>query len=232
MKKLSFWAKNHKWQSWFIITFSYLLLIYLAVFLANVAFVAGLSLNLYSIFAIIGIAVLLFEFYPLKNTQFYTYKNRKRADLALVTTGFLLVFSLFNTMITEYEPASTTTNPYARQTILKSSASSFENDSKFTKVRKRIKRKSYQRTQQFKKIWQDRSQAVQVLLIFSTILLTLVLGYLIAILACSLSCSGSGIAALIVLILGWSGIIVGAILLIRRIIKKGKNKDKDTSKAI
>ena len=232
IQNLSFWAKNHKWESWFIIAFLHYILVISAVFLANAAFFAGLSLNLYWLFAFVGISIIALSFYPIKNSTSYNYKNRKRGDLALVASGFLLTFSLFNTMIAEYEPKPTSVNPLAVQTILKSNYSTFGNDSKFTKLRKRIKRRSYQRTQQFKAFWKAQSDIVQFLLILLTFIVAVLAAILIFALACSISCSGSGAGIGAVLILGWGAIAIGAFFIIRTIIRMGNAPKKDVDKNI
>ena len=221
MKKLSFWASNHKWQSWFIIAFLHFLLIISAMFLANAAFFAGISLNLYWLFAFIGIITVVLSFYPIKNTKSYTFRNRKRADFALITSGFLLIFSLFNVMISEYELKPTATNPHAVQTILKPTAD-FEKESKLTKVRKRLKRRSYQRTQQFKAFWKTQDDAAKVLLIILTLAVAIFLGIVVTYLGCALACSGSAGWAAAVFILGYGGIIIGSFFAIRAALKMSK----------
>lgn len=225
MKKLSFWASNNKWKSWVLIAFFYYLLIVAAMFLANAAFFAGVSLNLYWLFATIGIITIIFGFYPLKNTKAYTFKNRKRADFALVISGFFLTFSLFNVMISEYEVQPSRTNPYAVQTILKPTAD-FEQESTLTKLRKRLKRRSYQRTQQFKAFWKAQNEGTQALLIILTILVAVLLFFGVTALGCAVACSGSEALGAAIFIVGYAGIIIGSIFAIRAIVRKGKKSKK------
>ena len=59
------------------------------------------------------------------------------------------------------------------------------------------------------------------------ILLALILAYGVAALACSLSCAGSDAAAVIVAVLGLTGIVFLTIVLIRGILRKSK-KEKET----
>ncbi len=57
----------------------------------------------------------------------------------------------------------------------------------------------------------------KILLTVVTVALVLVLGYGIGALACALACSEMGIAAALVLIAGWGGLLVGGFFVIRRI---------------
>lgn len=223
LRKLSFWAKDHKWQSWFIIAIIHFFLVVSAVFLANAAFFTGLSLNLYSLFVLIGIIVITFAIYPKKNTKSYTFKNRKRADFALLTSGFLLVFSLFNVMVSEYEQKTTTTNPNAIQTILKPIPSNFGNESRLAKIRKRVKRKAYQKTQKLKVLWETKNEISKAFLITLALATTIFLGLLVTYLGAGLGSSGSTAAITLIFILGYGGIIVAAFFAIREVLR-GRTK--------
>ena len=65
-------------------------------------------------------------------------------------------------------------------------------------------------------------------LIIVTIIAALGLLYLVAALACSLSCNGSDAAAVVVLILGLAAIIWGTIAVINRISRGPKKKKKES----
>lgn len=171
----------------------------------------------------------------LTKKQFYI--RQKSCDLAIALCSFLMIGTLVNTSFTI--PYSTSviastviSKPPSAEEILASLQ--YRDKSSLTKQEKRILKEEFKK--QIKifakaKITGNKNGAEKALWITLTIIGAVGLLYLVAALACSLSCNGADAAAAIVAILGVGAIVWGTIALITRIVKGPKKKKENSPEA-
>jgi hypothetical protein len=239
-KQLSCWAKEHTWPSRFIIVFSFIIMNVLGI-------VTGLLLNdLDLVFPgwFIVLSVLTFGIawlkYPGKKQladkieRNRVYVFRKTCDTVLIGTTFMMFVYFGNRQVT---PLNTIVFPASAVNsfpLPKDTTKAYKSPEEFRKSLKDESGKPLKLTerkkllkQQLKAIKKDKttSEAGKVVLIILCVLLALVLAYGVAALSCSLSCSGSEGAAVVVALLGLTGIILLTFFLIRAILR-GSKKEK------
>lgn len=244
MKKISLWAKSHPWPARIIIVVSFILL-------NGLGIVTGLLLR--DLQVILPSATLLFFvslyaggvlFYPRKKNgghgqaRSLFYRRQKTCDLLLVGSTFLMIVYLGNhpRQIFNYPSpfssamASTSSLPKDSLNHAYKSGRDFMatvRDEK-GKLLKWKERKKLLKTQ-IKAIRHDDdlSPGAKAALIILCVLVALGLSYLVASLACSLSCSGSEAGAVVVAIGGSALIIFLTIIAIRAIMGKKKKQIKN-----
>jgi uncharacterized membrane protein len=236
MRKISFWAKHHRFQA---ITF----LVIIKLLLAYIAFYVGsslLDLDIHIPFFVFGIALFILvmaaliypsrRFTRLSKNQFYI--RQKSCDFIVAACSFLMIGTLVNNNLplagTTISLASNVTSiqPTAEEILV---SLKYRDKSTLTRQEKRILKEEFKK--QLKvyavaKVTGHTSDAGQAGLIILTIVAALGLLFLVASLACSLSCNGSDAAAVIVGVLGVALIVWGTIALIKRI-SKGPEKKKE-----
>ena len=234
-KQLSFWAREHKWSSRFIIVFSFIAMNILGVMTGMLFYDLELSFSVWFIIA----AVLIFCFawwkYPgqrqviSKTEKGRSYAFRKTCDSILIGSTFLMFVYFGNRQVT----------PFSSSVLSASAVNSFSRPKDSTKTYKtaeefkrslndengkplKLKERKKLLKQQVKAIKKDKtmSDGGKAGLIILCVLLALVLAYGVAALSCSLSCSGSEGAAVVVAILGLAGIVLLSIFVIRAIVRK------------
>ena len=211
MKKVSFWAKNHIWQTRTIITLSYVLLCVIGDVTGRLIFGLNIVIPQLVLTTFLFGAGLLYFFYPDKENK--NYIKRKTFDFALVFATFIMTILAgnHNGMInaTETSFASSIIQPKD------SSKSSLEKNphiisfldklhhTDMTKLSGHDKKQILK--QQIREIKQDKeltkSQKTGLILLSMVIALILMMG--IAALSCNLACSGSGTLATIIWLGGW-----------------------------
>jgi membrane protein implicated in regulation of membrane protease activity len=240
IKQLSFWAKNHKWSSRFIIVFAFIIMSFLGIvtgFLFNSLDVIFTPLILLSVILIFILAWLK---YPLKKVNANTKeKNRsyilqKSYDLILIGSTFIMFVYFGNRQTSPVNYFVLTTSAVNSSSKPKDSTNTYKSINEFKKMMKdengktlKWKERKKLLKKQIKAIEKanDLSASGKVFLIILCVLLAVLLAYGVAALACSLSCSGAEGAAVVVAILGLAGVILLTVFLIRSIIRKSK-KDK------
>lgn len=239
IKQLSFWAKKHKWASRFIIVLSFITMNVLGIitgYLFNSLDVTFSSLVLFSTILIFLFA--WFQYPSRKKTTTAFEKGRsyiiqKTCDLALIGSTFILFVFFGNrqTSPLNYFVVTSSANTFS---IPKDSSKTYKSPDEFKKMMSdkngkplKLKERKKLLKQQIKAIKKadDMSPGGKIALISLCILLALVLAYGVAALACSLSCSGAEGAAVVVAILGFGGVILLTVFLIRSIVRKAR-KDK------
>jgi len=240
MRKISFWAKNHRLPAIALLVISKLLL-------AGIAFYIGLSLLDFNIrvpfyvfvialFVLITAALL----YPskrltsLSKKQFYI--RQKSSDFIIAACFFIVIGTLVNNNFPI--PATTTLASTATTTTITPTAEEilaslqYRDKSTLTKKEKRILKDEFKKQlgiYAVAKIKGNKDGAAKALLIVLTIIAALGLLYLVAALACSLSCNGSDVAAVIVGLLGAAAVIWGTVVVIKRISRGPKKKREESS---
>lgn len=229
MRKLSFWAKHHIVYARIIIVISHCLLIGIGYFLGKLALERNVALSPLLIYLLIGVFFLAAATYPSKHTN--TYRRRKLYDLIVASCGFGLVILgayQLNAPVSNYQSANATSvvkpSPYKyaeAQKLLEQFKTGEK--TKFSSKEKRIIKKefNYQLLQYAKaKVTRNKIDGEQTVLIILACIAAVGLLYLLAALACTLSCNGSDAAAVIVGILGTAAIIWGLVAAIRAITRK------------
>jgi hypothetical protein len=246
MRKISLWAKHHPWLARIIIIVSFIVLNVLG-------FTTGLLLHDASIF--LPVAALLFFIclyatgfiaYPFKNenrkyrTVASRYVRQKTCDILLAGSTFLMIVYLGNHKEILFRYSFPFNEALASNTILpgdsavktyKSIAafSSFMKDANGKSLTWKERKKILKEQVRVIKKADDLTDGAKAALIVLSVLVALGLLYLIGVLACSLSCGGSDVAAIIVAIGGAGLVIFLLIVVIRKILKK-KNLDKKPDK--
>lgn len=235
MRSLSVWARHHIAYARIIIIISRCLLIYIAYFLGTQVAQSGINLSPLWIYFFIILFFITCATYPLGKAA-KTYKKRKLFDFIISASGFFMMLCWvcgLNQSTAVYETAHAAVLP-GDTSLYKSSQAknlieSFQKGekTKFTAKEKRIIKKEFnhQLLQYAKsKVTGNTSTADQVALIILACIAAVGLFYLVAALACTISCNGSDAAAIVVLVLGTAAIIWGLVVIIRSILRKKRLK--------
>ena len=231
MKRLSFWAHNHKVATRIIIVFIYLILNICGLIVGDLLYSINIELIPAFFYMVICIALLGLLIYPLKKRKVF-YKNlylrQKSADALLLTATFLFIIysgnsfnsgrsinplnSAFGITIINYSgaPVSNIYNTAVnkkKEKLLKK-----ENKKHFRSVIKAIREK-----------YKGSTQTEKTIYIILVVLAGLAAIFLLSMLSCSIACSGSEGLAYILLFLGLGGIIYGVAKAIQAI-TRGKPK--------
>lgn len=233
-KRLSFWGKQHKWSSRFIIVFSFIIMNALAIFTGSLF--RDLNINFSVGFLLLSILAFSFAWlkYPNeKQDRSRTYALRKTCDSILIGSTFLMLTFFGNQQLNPFDNSALFASTVNSYSLPKDSAKAYKSVEDFKKSLydesgKPLKWKERKKLlkQQVKAIKHDKamSDGGKVGLIILCVLLALILAYGVAALACSLSCAGSDAAAVIVAVLGLGGIVLLTIFLIRSILRKSKKE--------
>lgn len=224
MKQISIWAFHHKWLSRMAIVLSHLILIVLALFIADILPQKNILVRGQYIF--LAIAVIAFAYYPAKKDKqrFKNfYRSQKTADLILVITGFLLTICFGSKLVNE-QPYSIIQPVYASAMIAPNSSPSIkvkpDENNHLRKDRKTFRHQ----INKIRRAYKETSTAGKTALIILAVFVAMGLSSFVAAAACSLSCSGSEGLAAVVGVIGMGAIIFGLIKVIQAILGKKKKK--------
>lgn len=231
MKRISFWAYHHKWTARVLIIFSLLILNCIGLFLGDALVVSKFIVPSLWIYAIAFLYIVGFVTYPSKNERSRDknfYNRRKVSDLLLLSTTFLLIISFGNhyELQRNQSPFHFT---YASASEVKANALSAHENSIFPSTKKKPslikqwKKKLKENIRTIRKEYKEASSGEKAALIVLTLIVALALLFLVLNLSCSLSCSGSDGAALVVGLLGTALIVFLSVRVIKRI-SRGKSK--------
>lgn len=231
-KQLSYWARQHKWPSRFIIVFSFIIMNLLGIITGflfsdlNIIFSTWFILLSMAAFSIVWLT------YP-TNKQKSLYVFRKTYDIILVGTTFLMFIYFGNRQVSPISSTLFSASAVTLSLVPKDSTRAYRSLGDFRKSLhdengKPLKWKERKRLlkQQIKAIKTDRitSDGEKVLLIILCVLLAAALAFSVGALSCSLSCSGSEGAAVVVAILGLAGVALLTFFMIRGITRKSKRE--------
>ena len=235
-KQLSFWARDHKWFSRFIIVFSFIALNILGVITGLLFSDLNIVFSKWFIAITIPVFAIAWINYPGKNqNRVHTYVFRKTCDVILISTTFLMFMYFGNHKTIPFTGSIYPASAVSSSSLPKDSTKTYRSVEEFKKSLydesgKPLKWKERKKllNQQVKAIKKDNtmSDGGKVGLIILCVLLAVILTYGVAALSCSLSCSGSDAAAVVVAVLGLTGVALLTIFLIRGIVRKSK-KAKD-----
>ncbi len=243
MKKISLWARNHKWKARIAITIAWIMLTAIGIFIGKNLSVLGILLPSTVLLIIVALFLASIFYYPsrsqkttLGSSAFYI--KQKTCDLLLAVSSFCMITYAANkpgTLFRHYGNlyAATVIEPAtAKDSIAKSyksikdfSAAMKSEDGKMLKWKER-KKLLKQQVKAIKKS-DELSKSTKVLLTILSVLVALGLLFLVASWSCTLSCNGSGGAATLVAIGGTGVVILLLVLAIRGIYgKRKKRKEK------
>ena len=233
-KQLSFWARQHKWSSRFIIVLSFAIMNVLAIISGSL--LNDLDVNISKWFLILSIVLFCIVWlrYPnRKKSGINTYAFRKTCDSILIGATFFMFMYFGNRQTTPFDSTTLFASSISNFSLPKDSTRTYKTVEEFKKSLydqsgKPLKWKERKKLlkQQIKMIKHDKaiSDGGKVALIMLCVLVAIFLAYGVAALSCSLSCSGSEGAATIVAIFGFAGIILLTIFVIRAIVRKSKKE--------
>jgi len=239
IKQLSYWAKDHKWTSRFIIVFSFIILDILGIMTGQL--LGDLNTTISSTILVISIFLfsIIWSIYPVKkavtdpNIKRRSYIFQKACDLLLISATFLMFVYFGNRQTSPLDTSLFNASAVTTSLLPGDSTKTYKSIEEFKKMMKdengnplKWKERKKVLKQQIKDIKKDKTTSTggKVGLIILCVLLAVVLAYGVAALSCSLSCSGSEGAAVVVAILGFTGIILLTIFLIRSIVRKSKRE--------
>ena len=240
MKKLSFWARDHKWPARFIIVFSFVLL-------NTAGIVTGMLLDDLKVTipsAALTLSIIIYFtgifFYPSKSekrklTAGLFYKKQKTCDIILATSTFFILICISNNRFRsiQYFPALQATAVNKPTLPADSIVKTYKSIAAFSASLKDETGKSL-KWKEKKKLLKEQVRAIRksnepskggkVILIILSVIVALGLIALVAGLACNLSCNGSDAAAVLIGLGGTALVIFLLFVAIRAI--KGKKKKK------
>jgi len=240
MRSLSFWAKQHPVYARIIIILAHFMLGFLAFFISGVLADLGLQFSpAWLCLSLLGFFI-VGMFYPRRRDgRTISFTKRKGFDFLVALFGFAIFFSTANFL---NQPAGSLTtvsamhmpSPLYKNQEAEKLLNAFKAGEKnhFTKKEKRVIRQefNYQVKQWIKAtVTGDRSQGAKIALIILSCIAAVGLLYLVAAFACSLSCNGSDVAAVIVAVLGVAAVIWLLIKVIKAINRKSRESTPDNS---
>jgi energy-coupling factor transporter transmembrane protein EcfT len=249
MKKISYWARSHKWASRIIIVVSFIVLDVLAVLsgdlLRQLSVVIPFSWLLLFILLFLAAAMT----YPAKNkkgvrinaAKFYTLQ--KSCDFILVASTFFMFMYGGNNphKLFRFYPAlhaalknesSIPADSLGKKYRSVKEFAAMMKDAKGNELKWKEKRKLLKTQISEIKKSNELSSGEKTLLVIASILVALGLISLIAALACDLSCSGADAAAALVGIGGTALIVYLLVITIRSIYGKRKKQQKAAGNAM
>jgi hypothetical protein len=247
MKKISYWAKNHKQEARITIVICYIILNILAVITGYWVQQMGILLLPAFLICCFVVFIVTVIVYPSKYRKglnlsaFAFYNLQKACDFIIVVCTFCMIFYLsnrpenvfrfypqVNAYVINHNPKDNVAAPY--KSIKDFYASLKDKDGNLLKWRER-KKLLKEQVRSIKKD-NDLSQGSKTLLIILSALVAAGLFILVAGLSCSLSCNGSDAAAVLVGIGGTALIIFLLILVIRAIMGKKRKRKIESEKPV
>lgn len=234
MKKLSRWAKDHPKSARIIIAISHVLAVLNAVVLGVFLYFNNWGEAKWPLLFLGNLFFLAYIFYPKKHRRKQSsrsafYVRQKIHDFILVVSySFVLVLGVNNFFTISADQFAFTQQGKAVFIANRINADHSRVERK--KLRsvaktqvKQLKKQIRYEFQELKKEYKKQTGekvGLKILLIFLTVVVALALGALVAALACELSCSGQEGLALVVIILGWGGIVWGGIIAVKNILNR------------
>ncbi|MCW3089126.1 MAG: hypothetical protein JWP81_195 [Ferruginibacter sp.] len=238
MKKLSLLARKHVLAARVLIICIRIILIVLACYTGELLYSMDVILSASSIYqASFLLIIIAIAVYPDKRSTsskklFYT---RKACDFILPLSSFLAIAAMVNNGNVSNKAVFTDPGTYATAVVKNPTAQEIlaagKSKQMLTHKEKRIlKREFYKQLKMFAaaKIAGNTETSGKAWKIILAIIAMVGLTFLLASLACSLSCGGSDVAAVVVLAFGLTAIIWGFVAVMKRIKYGPKTNDQPT----
>ena len=236
MKKLSIWGKNNPRKARIIIALSHVLLVVSAFFLGLLTFVYDLALPIWLPIVLAHLFFVAYLLYPDKQAKkgvfAHSYLRQKTTDFVLTITYILAIAAGLNQWA--FAPTSGTIPVEAKgilmaQKIKPTEEAAGHKKSKFSALKTPFQElKSQLKTlrDEFKAAGdKEGAKGTKILLFLLTFVVALGLAWLVAALACNISCSGQEGLAWVALILGLAGVVWLTIISVKAISRKTGKKD-------
>lgn len=233
MKKISVWAKNHKWAARFLIIGGFILLNILGIATGSLLRNIQFNFSPVVLFVLIIIVLVAFSLYPskslkgkLNSSTFYI--RQKACDLILVISTFFMITYISNRQEVPLFSSHPANAAVVNNTLLKKDKT-YKPVSEFSKTMKdnsSKKLKWKERKKLLKKQLNgitkanDLSKTEKIILMILSISAAVGLAILLAALACNIACSGAEGLAVLVAIVGYGLITMLLIFAIRAIVGK------------
>lgn len=220
MKRLSFWAKHHPKLSWLIIIICQVLIYFAGMYIGAILEDVGIHIPI-SIFLFSFSIFLFFVYlYPRGENRFKQYKFQKTCDFIIGLATFACICFYYNsttriTYLNNYQALHGSLLSKAKKDSSSLVTVALSKKEKRQELRKlKVPQQQYKQTENPETIAQKILYSVLILLgAFAGLLL-------VAMLSCSLSCSGSAFAGGLVGILGFGGIMYLSVHFISRVFRK------------
>ncbi|MEO6613596.1 MAG: hypothetical protein ABIT05_12465 [Chitinophagaceae bacterium] len=247
MKKISGWAKDHKWSARIIIILSILTLNVLAIITGQLIRSLGLTIPIPLILLFVCLYAIGFVAYPSKALKGKTlsaaafYTRQKSCDLLLAGATFFMIVGLAThpDRLFRYGQSLYATSASSSSLPGDSSIKTYKSIPAFIASMKDEKGNTL-KWKERKKLLKEQvkainrsaepSQGAKTALIILSVIGALLLIYAVAALACSLSCGGSDALAIVVAIGGTALVVWLLIVVIRSITGNKKKKNKEPGK--
>lgn len=241
MRKISVWAKQHPWAARIIIVVSFIILSVLGFTTGVLLRDAGIYLSLAVLLFFVCLYATGFIAYPFKNKNGKTrikasgYVRQKACDILLAGSTYLMIVYFGNHKEILFQYSFPLKQAMASSSILPkdSTEKTYKSIAAFSASMK-DKNGNLLKWKERKKLLKEQVKAIRnsnepsdggkVALIILSVLIALLLIGLIASLACSISCGGSEVFAVIVAVGGTGLVIFLLIRVIRSILGKKKRK--------
>jgi hypothetical protein len=226
------WSARNPWSARIFLVTAHLLLTLLAFKIGGWLFDLQFQLSPLLLWGSIVLAVFIFLYYPSKKTGFQGFAWRKTCDGLLAVCTFLMILQQSNQShasnqapllqaftgrsLASFPTASIKPTPSVKNNLTSKARNYFGKLLKWNS-KKQLLEKKFNR---IIKTGKSPTPAEKALYTVLGIIGAVLLFYLVALAACSLSCNGAETAGTIVAIVGISGIIFLLVLLFRHLYKK------------
>lgn len=232
IKQLSYWAREHKWSSRFIIVVSFIIMNVLGIITGLLFRDLDKVFSSWFLFTSILVFCITCIAYPNK-IKINAYARRKTCDVVLIGSTFLMFMYFGNRQVMPFDSSILSALAVNSFALPKDSTKTYKSLEEFKKSLqdengKPLKWKERKKLlkQQIKEIKKDKAMSAggKTGLIILCVLLAVVLALGVAGLSCSLSCSGSEGAAVVVAVLGLTVVIFLTFIAIRGIVRKSRRE--------
>lgn len=235
MKQLSRWANANPNKSRLIIVLCHFLIVINAICCGVLLFLFSVEESNWLLIGAANIFFLVYILYPKrsidKNEYRLSYARRKTHDFSLmILCSIVISLGVNNFLIQNNREINLLPEPTARFMVFNPASETEITNRKNLKSALKEKVKSLKKQVKLElrelKKKTDRKDGktgtilLQFLLMFLTLAIAFILGFIVALFACDLSCTGQGTLALVVLIVGWGGILWLSVIAIKAILEK------------
>lgn len=240
MKNISIWAKHNRTKALGVAILLHIVISYCFFYVGALLLTKKIILP-FSMVYLSGILFLTsYLFYPIKNVQQGIFKRtffkEKKCQLvAMVGAAVLMVFignhstkSAFLEMNRAPEYSAITVAVDIQQESRGGKKSKVEKRAHrqlIKKTKRQLRKRIRKNVRKLRAKERQLTKYEKSLIVFLSLLLGVVLGYLVLALSCSIACSGSEALALIVLLGGFTLIIVGFVAIVRSLYGKKAKKE-------
>lgn len=236
MKKLSHWAAAHPVLSRWMIALMHVALFFIARLIGAALYIFSVPVPFALILIFSALFSMAFIFYPEKGAEDSWFKNtylrQKSHDFALIFSAVLVLGMASQSKLVRLEAVQLTS---ARAQLINYTygIEGLNNTVQVDKPSKGVRYKQFKQKlrkdlKELKKSWKqtetNQRTWIKVVLFLLLLLVVVGLGLLVAALSCSLSCNGMDGLAVIVLVVGWGGLIALGIWLGKKILQKDWSK--------